>query len=98
SLTSLLSLPDALPIFWFIPIEVMTRDVPGHRVGSQVPDRLPLTDPVSQHRRGHADLRHVEEPGPLAAGQLAQRPLDRFRSGAGPDRKSTRLNSSHQIS
>src|SRR6476469_8545771 len=69
-------------IFWFIPIEVMTRDVLTHRVGRQIADRLPLPDPVAQHRRRDSDLWHVEKSGVLGALQLAQRPLDGLRSGA----------------
>ena len=38
----------------------------------------------------NADLGHVEEPGPLGALQLAQRPFDRLRSGARPLRNRQR--------
>ena len=57
-------------------VEVVAVDVAHDRVYQEVSDRLTLAHPAAQHRRGHADLGHIEERRPLGSPQLVQSPLD----------------------
>ncbi len=61
-------------VLWGTSVELVSLDVLGDTVGDQIADRLPGGHPPADHGRGDAHPRHLEEPGPLAAGQRAPAP------------------------